>query len=120
MTQQRLSLGRWGEQLAVRYLKRRLYQIVETNYRAPAGEIDIIARRGKILAFVEVKTRRGCRCGAAVEAVNERKQRQIVRTAQWYLAKQGQSSLQPRFDVIAIQTDETSHDLKHLKDAFSL
>ena len=48
MTEQRLSLGRWGEQQAVRYLKRRLYRIIETNYRAPTGEIDIIARRGKI------------------------------------------------------------------------
>lgn len=120
MTQQRLSLGRWGEQQAVRYLKRRLYRIVETNFRAPIGEIDIIARRGKILAFVEVKTRRGSRCGEAVEAVNERKQRQIIRTAQWYLAQQGESSLQPRFDVIAIQADESSHDLKHLTDAFTL
>ncbi|MBW2184979.1 MAG: YraN family protein [Deltaproteobacteria bacterium] len=120
MTEQRLSLGRWGEQQAVRYLKRRLYRIIETNYRAPTGEIDIIARRGKMLAFVEVKTRSGIQCGEAVEAVNARKQRQIIRTAQWYLAKHGQSSLQPRFDVIAIQADETSHDLKHLKDAFSL
>lgn len=120
MTDQRLSLGRWGEQLAVRYLKRRLYRIVDTNFRAPTGEIDIIARRGKMIAFVEVKTRRSNRCGEAVEAVNARKQRQIIRTAQWYLAQHGESSLQPRFDVIAIQADETSHELKHLIDAFTL
>lgn len=120
MTEQRLSLGRWGEQQAVRYLKRRLYRIVETNYRAPTGEIDIIARRGKMLAFVEVKTRRTARCGEAVEAVNERKQRQIIRTAQWYLAQHTDSDMQPRFDVIAIQGDETKHDLKHITDAFGL
>lgn len=120
MTEQRLSLGRWGEQQAVRYLKRRLYRIVETNYRSRSGEIDIIARRGKILVFVEVKTRRSTRCGSAVEAVNERKQRQIIRTAQWYLTKHADLNLQPRFDVIAIQGDETKHDLKHITDAFSL
>lgn len=120
MTEQRLSLGRWGERQAVRYLKRRLYRIVETNYRAATGEIDIIARRGKMLAFIEVKTRRSARCGAAVEAVNERKQRQIIRTAQWYLTKNADLNLQPRFDVIAIQGDETKHDLKHITDAFSL
>lgn len=120
MTEQRLTLGRWGEKQAVRYLKRRFYRIVETNYRAVTGEIDIIARRGKLLVFVEVKTRRSTRCGAAVEAVNERKQRQIIRTAQWYLAKHANEDLQPRFDVIAIQGDETKHDLKHVTDAFGL
>lgn len=120
MTEQRLSLGRWGEQQAVRFLKRRLYRIVETNYRNRAGEIDIIARRGKILAFVEVKTRRSSRCGAAVEAVDERKQRQIIRAAQWYLTQHGEVNVQPRFDVIAIQGDETQHDLQHVTDAFSL
>jgi len=120
VTEQRLSLGRWGEQLAARFLKRRLYRIIETNYRNRAGEIDIIARRGKMLVFVEVKTRRTTRCGAALEAVDERKQRQIIRAAQWYLTQHDDATLQPRFDVIAIQGDETRHQLKHVTDAFSL
>lgn len=120
MTQQRLSLGQWGEKVAVRYLKRRLYRIVETNFRTPVGEIDIIARRGGVLAFVEVKTRSGTVCGQGSEAVNLRKQRQIIRTAQWYLAQQGDSKLQPRFDVIAIQADATTHNLEHVIDAFGL
>ena len=120
MTQQRLSFGQWGEALAVRYLKRRFYRIVETNFRTPVGEIDIIARRGGILAFVEVKTRSGTVCGQGSEAVTPRKQRQIIRTAQWYLVKQGESKLQPRFDVIAIQADASSHSIEHLIDAFGL
>lgn len=119
MTQQRLSLGKWGEQLAVRYLKRRLYRIVATNYRCKAGEVDIIASRGGVLAFVEVKTRRGISHGTGIEAVTARKQRQIIRTAQWFLARQ-QLDLQPRFDVISIQVDGDRPVVEHVSDAFTL
>ena len=119
MTRQRQSLGSWGEDLAVKYLRRRFYRILETNYRCRAGEIDIIARRGSIIAFVEVKTRRGHRCGSASEAVTVRKQGQIIRAARWYLAANA-GDLQPRFDVIAIDVDGDSHHLEHIVDAFTI
>ncbi|OQY16061.1 MAG: YraN family protein [Desulfobacteraceae bacterium 4572_35.1] len=119
MTQQRLSLGRWGEQQAVCYLRRRLYRIVATNYSCRGGEIDIIAQRGGILAFVEVKTRRGTAYGTGGEAVNERKQRQIIRAAQWYLASQP-SPLQPRFDVISILVSGAVPVIDHVPNAFTL
>jgi len=120
VTQQRLNVGKWGEEVAVSYLKRRLYRIVATNYRWRGGEIDIIAQRGGILAFVEVKTRNGKSCGAALEAITAHKQRQIIRTAQCYLAQTPAIKLQPRFDVIAIQVEDDKPCIEHIVDAFSL
>ena len=123
MSQERQALGRWGEECAVRYLRRRLYRIVATNYSNRCGEIDIIARRGGILAFIEVKTRRTTRFGHGVEAVNARKQRQIIRTAQLYLLGNSFSrELQPRFDVMSIllHADTQQHSIEHLTDAFGL
>lgn len=120
VTEQRISLGRWGEEQARRYLRCRLYRIIATNYRTPGGEIDIIARRGSVVAFVEVKTRRGQRCGYASEAVTVRKQQQIIRAAHWFLARQSATDWQPRFDVIAIQVQGDSHVIEHLIDAFTL
>lgn len=131
----RLQLGKWGEQCAVRYLRRRLYRIVATNYSNCCGEIDIIARRGTILAFVEVKTRRGTVFGSAVEAVNVRKQRQIIRTAQLYLQQHpAAGKFQPRFDVMGIllqqklapcvegESEECGgkYAVEHIIDAFGL
>jgi len=131
----RLQLGKWGEQCAVRYLRRRLYRVVATNYSNRCGEIDIIVRRGTMLAFVEVKTRRGTAYGCGVEAVNVRKQRQIIRTAQLYLQQHPDAAkFQPRFDVIGILLQRKSapcleedsegcrekYTLEHIVDAFCL
>ncbi|MDD2557262.1 MAG: YraN family protein [Desulfuromonas sp.] len=131
----RLQLGKWGEQCAARYLRRRLYRIVATNYSNSCGEIDIIARRGTMLAFVEVKTRRSTAFGCAVEAVNVRKQRQIIRTAQLYLQQNPEANkFQPRFDVMGIllqskvnpcldgDSDECGgkYTVEHITDAFCL
>ncbi len=131
----RLKLGKWGEQCAVRYLRRRLYRIVATNYSNPCGEIDIIARRGTMLAFVEVKTRRSTAFGCAAEAVNARKQRQIIRTAQLYLQQNpAAGKYQPRFDVMGIMLQSKAipnldgdgegcagkYTVEHITDAFGL
>ncbi|MBN2645467.1 MAG: YraN family protein [Desulfuromonadaceae bacterium] len=117
MTQERLQLGRWGEQQAVRYLRRRLYRVLEVNYRSRLGEVDIIARRGSVLAFIEVKTRRQTLFGAAQEAVTLRKQRQILRVAQGYL-QQSALDLQPRFDVISVMAEGQRVRIDHIEDAF--
>jgi len=121
LTEARLTLGNWGEEQAVSYLRQQGMKIVERNFRTPVGEIDIIARDRKNLAFVEVKTRRGTAYGTPQEAVGLRKQRQIIRTAQWYLQNQRNEKLQPRFDVVAIlcQSDGTAQ-ITYLPDAFSL
>jgi len=120
VTQQRLTLGRWGEQQAADYLRRRLYRIVTCNYRCHYGEIDLIVRRGKTLAFVEVKTRKSRCYGTPQEAVTPRKQQQIIATAQHYLTTQQPSTQTVRFDVIAINVDGDKTQINHIVDAFEL
>ena len=113
--------GAWGERLAASFLKRKLYRIVETGYRSRFGEIDIIARRGKFLVFVEVKLRKSDRFAQAMEHVDEHKQARILRTASMYLAE-NPTELQPRFDVIEVYAPEGSLTkrpvINHLEDAF--
>jgi putative endonuclease len=120
MTEARLSLGRWGEEQAVAYLRRKGLKIVERNLRTPLGEIDIIARQGRTLIFVEVKTRRSLAYGTPQEAVGPVKQRQILRAAQWYLADIGASGAQVRFDVVAILARGEEPGIEHIADAFGL
>lgn len=120
MTEERQSLGKWGEEEAARFLRRSGMKIVARNLRTPVGEIDIIARKGKILIFAEVKTRRGKGYGAPQEAVGPTKQRQILRAASWYLNEQRRQNLQPRFDVLAVQVVDGQAQIEHIADAFGL
>ena len=121
MSQERLAFGRWGEDQAVNYLRRQGVKILKRNYRTPVGEIDIIARQKRLLIFIEVKARRTVRYGTPQEAVGLRKQRQIVRTAQWYLSEKRTDKLQPRFDVISvIPGKDGKAQIEHLADAFNL
>lgn len=120
MTQDRLNLGAWGEDQAVLYLRRQGLKIIERNFMTPIGEVDIISRTKKELIFVEVKTRRSNAYGTPAEAVGLRKQRQIIRAAQWYLV-QTKITLQPRFDVIAVMPDgEGRAQIEHFTAAFDL
>jgi len=118
MTQDRLSLGRQGEDVAALYLKRIGMKILARNLRTPVGEIDLVARHRRFLVFVEVKTRRGTMFGSPAEAVGPRKQRQIVRAARWYLNEIPKQKLQPRFDVIAIIACGDDLRIEHLPGAF--
>jgi putative endonuclease len=116
----RQSLGRWGEECACNFLRGRGFEILERNFRTPLGEIDLIVRQGRILAFVEVKTRRSLAFGAPQDAVTARKQRQIIRAAQWYLSSARWPSLQPRFDVVAVLAAGAQPTIEHIVDAFRL
>ncbi|MGK2905649.1 MAG: YraN family protein [Desulfuromonadales bacterium] len=120
MTQDRLSLGRQGEDAAAQYLQSRGMKILERNLRTPVGEIDLVARDRNILAFVEVKTRRGTAFGSPGEAVGRHKQRQIIRTAKWYLNNFPHVKLQPRFDVVAITVHGDDLQIEHIPGAFEL
>jgi putative endonuclease len=120
MTKERLSLGRWGEEEAASYLRRLGMRVLERNMRTPVGEIDIIARQGRTLVFVEVKTRRSKAFGTPQEAVGPAKQRQILRAAQWYLGGGKGRGLQPRFDVVAVQPGPEGAVVEHIPDAFGL
>src|SRR5881397_1164362 len=87
MSNDRVILGRTGEDLACRELERRGYAIVVRRYRRHAGELDIIARDGPTLVFIEVKAREDLAFGAAAEAVTARKRRRIVRLALDYVMR---------------------------------
>lgn len=112
--------GSWGEERAARYLRLRAYRILEKNYRCRLGEIDLIARRGGYLVFVEVKLRKTDRFGAAREFVNRAKQERILATAQLWL-QEHETELQPRFDVIEIYAPDGPEGrvtINHIENAF--
>lgn len=113
--------GAWGEALAAKYLLKKHYKLVATNYRSRFGEIDLIMENRKFLVFVEVKLRKSDAFASAYEFVDRRKQNRIRTTAEIYLS-QYPTKLQPRFDVIEIYAPkgtETLHpEIRHMEDAF--
>ncbi len=86
MTRERLELGQWGEVLALKKIKRLGYKCIARNYRCPLGEVDIIAKDGKTLVFVEIKTRRMKSLAYAKEAITDRKKRQLSKVINHILA----------------------------------
>lgn len=120
MTEKRLHLGATGEEAAARYLRKLGAKIIDRNFRAPVGEIDIIARHKKRLLFVEVKTRSSELFGSPAEAVGHRKQQQIIRTAQWYLQQGNGRNLQPQFDVISVLIRDGECEIEYFPAAFEL
>lgn len=101
------QLGANYEQLASEYLREQGYEILKCNFRCRSGEIDLIAREGEVLCFVEVKYRAGSACGSPLEAVGYHKQRQILKVARYYLMKNDMTMDTPcRFDVVAIEGKE--------------
>ena len=94
-------------------------RILARNFRCRSGEIDVVAKDGATLVFVEVKERRGESHGSAVEAVTERKRARVVRAARIYAASKGLSESPIRFDVVAIDWGPSGPQLRHDVDAFS-
>jgi putative endonuclease len=111
MTMQRQELGKSGENLAVEELERRGYAILDRRYRTRHGEIDIVAKDGETIVFVEVKVRITAERGTAAEAVTSAKQRRLVWMATDYLARKRLTDRPCRFDVVAI---DGSGDLRQL------
>jgi putative endonuclease len=99
------AIGKTGEDLACAELCRRGYAILVRRFRTRDGEIDIVARDGDVLVFVEVKTRRSLRFGLPRAAVTERKQHRMVRMAATYLARRHPRAWSCRFDVVEITLD---------------
>lgn len=116
----RSQIAKIGETLAVRHLEARGCEILERNYRAERGEIDIIAQDGTFTVFVEVKTRRSLKFGVPQAAVTLQKQRQISKVALAYLQSQHLLDTSCRFDVIAIHLSPQLELLKleQLESAF--
>jgi len=114
------SLGDSGERQAVQFLKKQGYQIVKRNYKCPSGEVDIIARDGETLVFVEVKTRTGTAFGLPQEAVDRRKQKKLVNVAFHYIGRLKEPPSM-RFDIITVmQGEEGDFRLEHFPDAFDM
>ena len=116
----RRHTGTHGESLAAKVLKKNGYKIIEQNYRSKLGEIDIIARDGGVLAFVEVKARRTDRFGDPKWAVTRQKQRKISMVALDYLKRTGQIEKRARFDVVAIRLLPGQPDVEIIRNAFEL
>jgi putative endonuclease len=116
----RSELGRLGEDLAAGFLTDMGWSILDRNVRfSREGELDIIATRGGVLAFVEVKTRRSRAYGLPAEAVTFPKRRRIRSMAQRYLAERRPGVRAVRFDVIEVERDARgTFAIRHLEDAF--
>jgi putative endonuclease len=113
------ELGRAGEQRAVAHLTARGFDILDRNWRAPGGEVDVVARAGGQLVFVEVKTRRTDLFGDPLEAVDAPKRARIWRLAHaWCAAHPDDAAGRPcRLDVIGITgTDPATARLEHMED----
>lgn len=120
MTQERLTLGRQGELLARDYLQKQGYQVVAENFRTKLGEVDLIARHGKTMVFVEVKTRSSHTHGHPFEAVTPRKQAQLSRVAQEYLSREGGVDQLARFDVVGVTITSAETRIELVTNAFEL
>jgi putative endonuclease len=115
----KISSGRHGEELAVQYLKKKKYQILETNFKFGRGEIDIIARDKETLVFIEVKTRKTTAFGFPEEAVTPRKQNQIRAIARGFLYQKKLKLSPVRFDVIAVcLRSPQDYSIHHIENAF--
>jgi putative endonuclease len=113
------DLGLLGEEIALNFLKKKKFKIIKKGFQLYRGEIDIIASDQKTLVFVEVKTRGPGMLGLPEESVNARKQRQIRKIAEGYLALNNLDEVECRFDVISIIVDEKGNpSITHYKDAF--
>ena len=111
-----LQMGRWGEEMAAAYLREKGYVILERNWRSEHRDIDIVARVGECVVFVEVKTRRNRTFNEPQDAVNYRKQCHLMKSINHYL-KQHRLDLEPRFDIITIVGTMDSHpEILHLED----
>lgn len=119
----RQQFGRAAEGVAARHLTREGWTLLGRNVRIGRGELDLIARRGTVLAFVEVKARRSGACGSPEDAVDRRKRRQVARLAELWLAARpwalrGVGDV--RFDVIAVDATVSPPEVRHLQGAFTL
>ncbi|PID58525.1 YraN family protein [candidate division KSB3 bacterium] len=120
MSQERVKIGKKGEQLAYEYILRQGYTVLERNFRCKLGEIDLIAGDRNMVVFLEVRTKSSTACGPAYNSVTPRKQQHVKRTALFYIAQRNLVNTQFRFDVIGITLNLSNgtHTLDHIQNAF--
>lgn len=110
-------VGKFGEDLAAKYLKKIGYKIIERNFRIRGGEIDIIAKDGDTLVYIEVKTRTSSNFGTAEESVNFYKLRFLERAAKFYRLQRKSLPEQERIDVVAIDLSGSNPQINLIKNA---
>lgn len=117
-------LGELGERIAERWLRRRGWRVLARRFRSGHRDIDLVMERDGVVAFVEVKTRRGAEFGDPVEAVHWRKQRELIRSAFVWLDRCGRGQRQAeqafRFDVVGVLLQGERVRVRHVENAFGL
>ena len=116
----RQSLGKRGEDLACAELEKLGYVIVDRRFRTRCGEIDIVARDGGVLVFVEVRARSGSRFGTPFESVTWQKRQRISRMAASYLCAKRMAGTACRFDVVAVVEQQGTPTVELVKGAFDM
>ena len=106
--------GKIGEKIAVKFLENKGFSIIITNYRTSFGEIDIIAKDGEYIVFIEVKLRNSLNNGLPREAVNKSKQKNIIAVAEKYISENQMFNVDFRFDVIEV----FENSITHIENAF--
>lgn len=112
------SIGAYGESLASDYLRDCGYYIIEENFSCKIGEIDIIARDGPYLCFIEVKSRYSLKYGAPRESITPHKQKKIRQVAEYYLMINHTSDVPLRFDIMETYFKDNSYHINLIKNAF--
>jgi putative endonuclease len=115
------ELGDRGEDLAARFLQHAGWTILHRNYRMGRKEIDLVARRDEVVAFVEVKTRAGDGFGHPLESITWKKRREIQQVATAWIDRFGEPTLTYRFDAVAVRfrAGHAPH-LEHVEDAWRM
>ena len=108
-----VSIGALGEEAAVKALKKQGYRIIDRNYRTRFGEIDVIARDGEYICFVEVRLRKNNDYGSPAESIDKRKRNRIITTAKIYAASENIYDAPMRFDVVLINAEASAGKLKN-------
>ena len=103
MSDERKRTGAIGEEQALKYLVRQGYEVLEQNHRCAAGEIDIVAREGSFLAFVEVRTKRSRQFGTPEESITPAKQAKLIELAETYIQEHESTTADWRIDVVAVE-----------------
>ncbi|HET6681831.1 MAG TPA: YraN family protein [Gemmatimonadaceae bacterium] len=120
MSDARQEFGELGERVAERWLRRQGWRVLQRRFRNGHRDIDLVAERDGLIAFVEVKARRGEQFGGPVAAVNWRKQRELTRSASVWIDRHGRSGESYRFDVIGVLMHADRVRIRHVENAFGL
>ncbi|MFQ5583106.1 MAG: YraN family protein, partial [Calditrichia bacterium] len=112
------AFGKWGEDIAEKYLREKGFSIITRNFRAERGEIDIVARDGDCVVFVEVKTGNSHKFGPPEERITMAKRRQLYKIASHYIQQNPGEEVDYRFDAVIIDGTQQKYEIRYYKNAF--